>query len=225
MKHLILNMGYLSIAFLALFGLAEVLFHKTKLKVEKTRKLVHFGTGLLTMLFPIYLENHWQVLFLCSSFLVLLFLSQKLNLLQSINKVDRKTYGSLLFPVTVYISFLIANHFDDFLFFYLPILILSISDPLAALVGKKYPIGKYVILGHEKTLMGSSAFFISAFLIAFGALLTSSSFFCYSNFSMAMLIAGIACVSEGLCKNGYDNLTIPVAIMFTLHAFKIIHLC
>lgn len=225
MKDLILNMTYLSVGFLALFALAEVLFYKTKMKAEQTRKLVHSGTGLLTMLFPVFLVSHWQVLFLCSSFLGILLLSQKFDLLRSINGVDRKTHGSILFPIIVYSSFLVAEWHQDLLMFYLPILILAISDPLAALLGKKFPHGKYVFLGHQKTLVGSSAFFLSAFAISAVALYSTPIMHSLSNFSMAFTIATIACVTEALCKNGYDNLTIPVAVMVTLNLFKITNIC
>jgi len=225
MKHLILNMTYLSSAFLALFGLAELLFHKAKVNSEKTRKIVHFGTGLLTMLFPIYLSSHWQVLILCSSFLGILFISQKFDLLKSINKVERKTYGSLLFPIVVYSSYLVASIQQDLLMYYLPILILAISDPLAALLGKKFPYGKYVFLGHEKTLVGSSAFFVSALLISAAFLHSTPIVHTLSNFSMALMVAGVACITEALCKNGYDNFTIPVAVMLTLNLFKITNIC
>ena len=225
MKELILNMSYLSFAFLSLFGMAELLFHKTNMKAEQSRKLVHFGTGILTMLFPLYLSSHWQVLILCGSFLAILLLSQKFDLLKSINGVNRKTYGSLLFPVIVYASFLVSTWHDDFLMFYLPILILSISDPLAALMGKRYPIGKYVFLGHQKTFMGSSAFFFSALLISSIAFELAPTMHSLDNFSMVLLVSFTATITEALCKNGYDNLTIPVAVMIILNLFKISIIC
>ncbi len=225
MKEMILSMTYLSAAFLALFGLAEILFYKTSFKVEQTRKLVHFGTGLLTLLFPMYLVSHWQVLLLCGSFLGILVLSQKFDFLKSINSVERKTYGSILFPVIVCGCYLVSSVYNDLQLFYLPILILAVSDPLAALVGKKYPIGKYVFLGHTKTLVGSTAFFISSFLISILAFQLTPAIHSFNSLTMATLVALVACVAEGLSKNGYDNLTIPVAVMVALHAFKISNLC
>ena len=225
MKEIILNMTYLSAAFLSLFGFAEILFYKTRLRVEHTRKLVHFGTGLLTLLFPLYLTSHRQVLLLCGSFLGILVLSQKFDLLKSINAVDRKTYGSILFPVIVYGSYVASFVFNDLQLFYLPILILSISDPLAALVGKKYPFGKYVFLGHTKTWMGSTAFFVSSFLISILAFKLSPSMYSLNSLTMAALVASVACIAEGLSKNGYDNFSIPVAVMSTLYVFKISNLC
>ena len=67
----------LSSAFLGLFALAELLFHVAKMRAEYTRKLVHAGTGLLTLLFPVYLDHVWQVLVICASFLLLLVLSMR----------------------------------------------------------------------------------------------------------------------------------------------------
>src|SRR3546814_15775711 len=49
--------------------------------------------------------------------------------------------------------------------YYLPIMVLAISDPLAALSGKKWPWRPYRIAGATKTILGSLVFFMSAFLI------------------------------------------------------------
>ncbi|MBI3239032.1 MAG: phosphatidate cytidylyltransferase, partial [Flavobacteriia bacterium] len=57
-----INAAILSVSFLALFGIAELLYHFAHVKVELTRKLVHLGTGVLTLLFPLMLSNHWFVL-------------------------------------------------------------------------------------------------------------------------------------------------------------------
>jgi phytol kinase len=81
----LINTAMLAGAFLALFGLAELLYHYLNVKAELTRKLVHAGTGLLTLLFPVMLNNHWLVLLLCSAFAVILLLSLRFNLLRSIN--------------------------------------------------------------------------------------------------------------------------------------------
>ena len=126
----------LGLCFLALFGLAEFLYHKQKVKAEITRKIVHVGTGLLTLLFPIFLHDQWQVLFLCTAFLLILLASLQFKLLPSINSIDRVSHGSILYPVAVYGCYLAYSYADKGLFFfYLPILTLAICDPLAALIG------------------------------------------------------------------------------------------
>lgn len=204
--------------FLALFGVAELLYHFAKVKAELTRKLVHIGTGLLTFLFPIMLGNHWFVLILCVSFALILIASLKFNWLPSINAIERYSVGSLAYPAAVYGCYLAYDYFDqNYMFFYLPILILAICDPLAALFGKRWPIGKYKIGMDNKTLMGSGVFFISAMIICL-------LFFCFPNLEKTPLelilhsvfISFIAALTEAYSKRGYDNLTIPAAVLFCL---------
>jgi phytol kinase len=209
------NIAFLSVAFLTLFALSELLYHKAKVRVEFTRKLVHFGTGLLTMQFPIMLTSHWSVLLLCGSFLVLLIGTLRFNLLKSVNAVERKTYGSLMFPIAVYCCFLAFQWRDGYLtYFYLPIFILAVSDPLAAICGKKWPIGSFKIGSANKTMLGTAVFFISAFLIA------TIGLYLYDPFSFnmhlivtALTIALFSTIAEAISGNGYDNFTIPAAVL------------
>ncbi|WP_296148219.1 phosphatidate cytidylyltransferase [uncultured Flavobacterium sp.] len=203
--------------FLMLFLTSEIICYSLKFKVEISRKFVHFTSGIICLSFPFYIKNHWIVLALCSGFLLLLFASQKFKFLKSINDIGRKSYGSLLFPVSVYCCFLnFQYHNDEKIYFYLPILILAICDPLASLIGKKYPFLKYKNGNDYKTIMGSSVFFVASFLIAFIAFrfheipfleLLLKSFF----------ISIIATLAEAFSKKGTDNLFIPLAVIALLN--------
>jgi dolichol kinase len=209
----ILNTLILGSFFLALFAFTEVLYHKKYLQVEYTRKIAHFGTGFLTFLFPIYLDSHWWVLLLCSSFAILLLTSLKFGFLKSINAVDRVTYGSLYYPLSVYICFLVYYYSGKSLpTFYLPIAMLAICDPLAALFGKRWPIGPYSIGGNKKSLMGSSAFFISAVLLCASFLPAET--FTWFHF---MGIALVATLFEAASNKGIDNLFIPTSVSALLY--------
>jgi len=219
MKQEILNAILLSIGFLLLFGIAELLYHKAKVRAENTRKFAHISGGLITLLFPQALNNHWYVLILCTLFFVILFSSIQFGMLPSINAVQRSTIGSLLFPVAVYMCYLTFDQADhDFRYFYIPILILSISDSVAALAGKAWPIGKYRIGKHAKTLTGSLMFLLSAFIISL-LLLNISETDVYGQpnaFYTAALIALTTTGMEAVCCKGYDNLTIPGITILTL---------
>ncbi|MCB0696201.1 MAG: hypothetical protein KDC07_02485 [Chitinophagaceae bacterium] len=204
----------LAACFLVLFGIAELLYHFANVKAELTRKIVHIGTGLLTLLFPVYLSYTWQVVLICSSFLVLLLLSTRFRFLQAINNIDRKSAGSHLYPVIVVIVFIyykyqsVSSSFDDYLYFYLPVLLMAICDPVAALVGNR--LGQ---VKGQKTRAGSIAFFLSAVIVA----VVLFSLFNTHAQSIAMTIVyslGIAlftAIAERYSKHGLDNMTIPLA--------------
>lgn len=221
--------------YLALFALGELLYHVFKVKVEITRKLVHIGTGLLALLFPILLDNHWLVLLLCASFLLILLVSLRYNLLQSINAIDRKSVGSLAYPVAVYGCYLMFIYQDSqYIYYYLPILILAISDPMAALAGKKWPRGKYAIAGANKTCLGSLVFFLSAVLVILCCwlFLHSGNLAAAEDAGIAPLhywgrfaasiafVAMIATVAEAVSRDGYDNITIPLSVLIALSLTK-----
>jgi phytol kinase len=215
-------------SFLALFALGELLYHVAKIQAEYTRKLIHVGTGLLTLFFPVF-EDHWYVLLLCSLFAVILTLSKKFNFLKSINAIDRKSHGSISYPLAVYATFLFyrygyidhwsGNYERQIAFYYIPILTLAICDPLAALLGKRFPIRSYTVGEGKKSFGGSFAFFISAALICFimlyGGLAGTHPLF--SALIISVVIAATTTLAEAVSRNGFDNLTIPGTAMLVLY--------
>lgn len=226
--------------FLVLFTLGELLYHGLKLPVEITRKFVHVGTGVICLSFPIYLGSHWSVLILTLSFILILVVTMKKKWLPSINAVNRKTSGSFLFPVVIYTSWWaysilgwndydgsnLHEHFqvDSWhngpqMYFFLPILILSISDPTAALVGKQFRLGKYKILGCTKTIIGSFAFLVTAFGLSIAFLISHT-----ESTSSALMIAGVigftTTLAEAFSQKGFDNLFIPSTTITVLYLFN-----
>jgi CDP-diglyceride synthetase len=198
--------------FLIIFAIAEVLYHNIKCKAEISRKFVHVSSGIACLSFPFFLQTHWFVLLLCAGFILILMVSLQCNKLPSINNIGRKSYGSWLFPVSVYVCFLCFAHFHQYEYFYLPILILAVCDPIAALVGKKWKYGRYSMGVESKTAMGSSAFLVSCFLIL------AFSFGMNIPLGKCLLIAAIATTTEAVSKRGSDNLTIPAVVLLCLIA-------
>lgn len=214
-----INTGILALAFLVLFSVAELLYHRFNFKAEVTRKIVHICTGVLTLLFPAMLENHWFVLALCSSFLIILLASLALKMLPSINAVDRKTSGSILYPVIVYGCFLLYQEYGNIILYYIPILTLAICDPIAALVGKKFPWKAYTTFGHQKTLSGSIGFFIASFFLSLILLAIFINVPYSSSVIIAFCIALTTAFAEAITHRGLDNLSIPAAAIATILLF------
>lgn len=209
-----LNTGLLAVVFLLLFASAEWLYHWRKWQAEHTRKYVHIVTGLLTMLFPPMLGDPLAVGLLCGSFLLILLSSLYFKLLPSINAVDRLTRGSLLYPIVVFGCYLLFHRYGQYLYFYLPILILAFSDPLAALTGKRWPMLPYRVFGKHKTVSGSLAFFVSAFIISLTLFLLEAAD--KPVLLPAILVAITTTLAEAVIHRGYDNLSIPAAAALVL---------
>jgi len=206
-----------SILYIALFGISEFLFYQKNKKVEYTRKLVHISTGLIALSFPLFITALWQMIVLSGSFLLLMSICEKMNWLKSITSVERKSYGSWLFALIVLVCFWVQLQFNNTLYFYLPILILSISDPLAALVGKKLNYKPLQIFGQIKSIGGSIAFFLSSLVIL------TCFYFQYTEVLYYLPLFAISLtLTEFFSTKGWDNFTIPLGAIANI--FIITHL-
>ena len=213
MDYKILSVFGLVVAFLSLFGLSEYLYHFQKWNVEKTRKLTHVGSGMIALLFPVFFQSILTVSFLSLSFLGILALSKHFKFLPSINAVERKTTGSFWFPIAVILCFIACQKFDNTAFYYLPLLTLSLADPMACLVGKKMPLHIFRFKESQKSIGGSLGFFAISFLLS--ATLIGEGF--QVGLLTPLLISALATVSEFFGSKGYDNILIPMACIAAMY--------
>ncbi len=198
----------LSIGFLVLFFIGELLLKYFKFRTEYSRKFSHIASGLLACVFPYAFDSHWWVMAICLSFLLLLFLSMKFNFLKGINSVERKTYGSVFYPIAIYLCFILNEQLikepGQYYFYFTSVLILVFSDPMAALVGQNFPIYRFQKFAKGKSIGGSIAFFIPIFIILFLLLPFENIFL------ICLLISLLTTFIELISSRGFDNLFIPL---------------
>ncbi len=204
-----------SVLLLGVMFIADFAYRFFKVKAETSRKIAHIGSGIVALTYPDYISNHWVVFALSLSFTLILFGSKKLNLFPSIFEVDRRSYGELFFVWTTWILFLIYQYTGEVLYYYLPFSIVVFADPVAALVGQKFPLKKYRLVGNSKSYGGSLAFFITAFALSYyffsktavpGDLLVVS-------FLHALLVT----FTEAISTKGTDNFTIPLVSVLYIY--------
>lgn len=210
-----------SAIYLVLFTIAEIAYHYFKIHVEYTRKFVHIFTGLIALFFPIYIKNPIDLLILCVSFLIIVGLSKKYNLLQSVNAIKRSSRGSILFPIVVIICYFFQYYREAYVYFFIPILTLAFADPVAAYVGNKFPKGRYSIFGNRKTISGSTGFLITALGIAIFAFYLMDNAFTSKAFLISIIMATVATIGEAVSIRGYDNFVIPICCIGVLLIFGI----
>ncbi|HEU4719194.1 MAG TPA: phosphatidate cytidylyltransferase [Bacteroidia bacterium] len=217
--HLLLIGGI----FFALFLAGEFLFHIVKVKGEYTRKFIHISTGFITLLFPFFFTSHWYVLILCAGFAVILKLSLKLNMLKSINAIDRDSHGSISYPASVYGTFLFAQYaysqgFEPALYF-VPILTLALCDPAAAITGKNLPWKPFKVGEGKKTVSGTLAFFMSALALNFILVRVLTISHPGPCILMAATIAVFTTIAEAVSRKGLDNIFVPATAILLLWFF------
>lgn len=209
MNHLI-NVLILSSFFLIAFAIGEVAYRFFKVNGEYTRKWGHISSGFLALLFPFMINDPKWVAFICLLFALLLKFSKPLGWLPSINAVDRKTFGSVLFPAAVLLSYLAYDLNDkQLVYYFLPVLTLAVSDLAAALIGKRFPLMPIKVFDETKSLGGYLAFTVTCFLIMLYFYLKGD----HISLLSMMLIPPMAALAELFSPKGFDNISIPLAVI------------
>ena len=131
---------------------------------EENRRLMHATVGLIMSFSTIIFSSKFFPSFLAITFVFFNIIAFKSKLLSGIHSQKRKSYGTIYFPL----SYLIVSYlfWEKNQFVILSLLILAISDPIAAQIGsKKGSIWKFRVWYDYKTISGTIAFFTSSILI------------------------------------------------------------
>jgi dolichol kinase len=200
--------------FLLLFAVAEAWRATGNPPVEWTRKLVHFGGGLIAATFPWLFASHWTVLALGGAFFLILWGTRRLGALQSVHGVERRSEGGLYYPVAVYILFLVAASRP--VFYLISILALVVSDTFAAVLGSTYGRVGYAVERDRRTVEGSAVFFLSTFLVCHLPLLLLAGTPPLLSVLVGLQLALLMTLFEGISIRGNDNLIVPLVTYFLL---------
>ena len=210
----------ITILFLCILLLGEFLHLFFKISPEFARITSHVLAGLSSLLILNKFSSPLYVLALCIQSALFLIFTAKMGILKSHHDVERKTYGSSLFFAGVFLTFFTSVLTLNRSLFILPVLILTISDPIAALTGQNIKSGYWIniISGKKsfKTFAGSFAFFISSFFIL---LIGLPFFFNYSlpaRLIISLTTGLIVTLIETISSSGFDNLTIQASVLFLL---------
>ena len=207
-----------------LFGsvlIAAEIWHRTRRpKPEATRKFVHVMAGLLSMSFSYVLQHHWTVLLLVGGFALLMFVTKRKGLLRSIHGIDRTSEGVIHFPIAIYVLFILSSIFNVPHFYVMSLLVLSLSDTFAALVGKAYGAKRYTVQDElKKSVEGTAAFFLTTFLIVHLGLLFLGITGRVESVLCALLVAILVSAFESISIDGADNLFIPIGTWLVLQKY------
>lgn len=204
---------------------------------ELRRKLVHVGLGLATLTFPWVFgpEGVWAVVVLCGiAMLLLLGIRLRENGLRGrvqaggkdkaehdgiLHGIDRHSLGEMWFPVSVAVVFAMAQ--GEWIFFLVPILILTLADATGALVGTRYGSEATVFssLSGWKSVEGCSMFFFAAFLSAHVPLLLFTGTGRAESLLIATVLALMVTMTEAISTRGLDNLLVPLSAALLLREY------
>ncbi|MFA4839093.1 MAG: DUF92 domain-containing protein [Candidatus Neomarinimicrobiota bacterium] len=204
------------VVILSFVALSEVIRKRFRVSGEHTRQIVHIGVGLMVILSPVLFLSQTPPAVLALIFIVLNAVALKRGEMKGMHTTARISWGTVFFPVSFLVLILLYWKSDPIILI-VSMLIMTISDPLASIIGTS---GKksteFRLWQDKKSVKGSVTVFISTFLISTIVL------------SVARAIAGepvpgtlnliligatvgiVATLSEAISFAGSDNLTLPL---------------
>lgn len=198
------------IAVFAILCASELGWRKHWLANEVGRKFVHITVGSFVAFWPFFLS--WNEIRLLSlAFLVVVLFSQYFHVFKAIHSVQRPTYGEVFFAITVGLLTYITHSKGVYA---AAVLQMSLADGFAAVVGTRYGRdNKYHLLGHAKSVAGTTAFAVTSALILVGF-----SLFGPMHLSPVVIAFGalVAAALENIGVFGLDNILVPLFIGFLL---------
>lgn len=208
------RVALVALGFGALLALAEAWRHFFQPRPEWTRKFVHVSAGLVTAAFPWLFAQPASVLFLGGLFAAILLLSRRKGWLRSLHGVNRRSEGDLYFLLSVALLYLTGR--DRPVFYLVAILLLVVSDSLAALLGTSYGRWTYAVEGGRRSFEGSAVFFLTAMLGVHLPLLLLTDIGRAESIVIAVQLALLVTSLEAISLRGSDNLIVPLGAYYLL---------
>jgi phytol kinase len=210
---------------LALLGMLaglRLLRQRVSLHPELARKLSHLGFGLITLTFPWLFQSVWPVVVVSVlAILTLLALryvpTLRASVGEAVHGVDRSSLGDLYFPIAVTGLFVLAK--GSWVLYTLPLLTLTLADAVAALIGVSYGRIKYDGTEGRKSIEGSLAFFLVAFLAIHLPLLLLTPTGRAESLLIGLTFGVLVMLLEAVAWRGLDNLFIPFGGFLLLRVF------
>ena len=214
-----LGMVVVAGSFIAIMGVVELAGRRWQLHPELRRKLVHVGMGVVTLAFPWLFAQSWAVWVLNGAFVMVLGALRFLAPLRRrfggvLGGVERQSWGEFYFPAAVAVIFTLTH--EQRAYYVAPLLVLTLADAMAALVGVRFGHNTYRTGDGAKSIEGSLAFFVTAAASTFLPLWWLADASTLHIMVMAISVGVLAALMEAMSWRGLDNLFLPLVTLTIL---------
>lgn len=203
-----------------LMGISVLLHQRFRIPSEQSRKFMHVSGGILCLFLPLFFHSHWWVLILALIAFAVLLVTYVRKMLPAIHHTKRNSVGSVLFPVPVYVCFLIAELRHDNLYFWLPVSLLAICDTAAETGGHLWGARTRQFFGGQKTMAGTLSFGVTAIVVCTGWLYAGFHLPVEKVVVLTVMLTLFCSVAEVVTLYGWDNITIPASAIVILYLFR-----
>ena len=205
------------VAVLAVLGLAMVAIRRAQVRLhlppEVARKALHVAMSAVALSLPWVFDRNWPVVLLAGLAVGVMLAVRFVPVLRKdvgrvLHQVGRQSVGDLCFPIALALLFWLTS--DSKVLYSIPVLLLGLADPAAALTGARHGLAPYTTVEGIKSREGSVAFAFVAFLCVHVPLLLFTPIGRVESLWIACVVALLAMIVEAVSWQGLDNLFVPI---------------
>ena len=195
--------------------LISIIYKKfTEDNKEALRKIIHIGMGPLIPIAQYLQIDQKSALTFTAIISILIFLNYSYKFFPSIEDVDRKSFGTLFYCISLFILIFFFWEKDPYALI-AGFFIMTFGDGLAGLIGKNLKSKNWIFFKQKKSLFGTATMFLTSLLVV-----CSLAYIQKYNFNINLLmIAFIATTLEQFSIIGIDNLLVPLASAIYFNIF------
>ena len=193
--------------YLFLIFLISIVFKKyNEDSKEIVRKIIHIGIGPLIPLAQFLKIDQNSALIFTGIVSLMVFINYTYKLFPTIEDVERKSYGTLFYCLSLFILIYLFWDKDPYAlisgFF-----IMTFGDGLAGLIGKSFNSKSWIFFKQKKSIFGTMTMFLTSLIVV-----SSTGYAQQKSFNLNYFtIAFFATVLEQLSVLGIDNFIVPIS--------------
>jgi uncharacterized protein (TIGR00297 family) len=213
---------YTFIAFIAIsfiIACLEIMHKKYHIAGNITRKLLHIIVGLLVCLSVLIIHTNFPIIIIALIFILVNWLAIRKQKLRSIH-INSVSYGTVYYPIATIILVLLLWQDHKFIFI-LSILIMSISDTFAGIIGERFARNYFILVKERKSIIGTITMFLYTFFILITGFLAYYEQNIGNSILLSLVIALPVTVSETVSSKGNDNLFVPLVAAVFIYGMTI----
>jgi phytol kinase len=187
--------------------LISIVFKKfNKDSREVVRKIIHIGIGPLIPIAQFLKINQNSALIFTGIVSLMVFINYTYKLFPTIEDVERKSYGTLFYCLSLFILIYLFWDKDPYAlisgFF-----IMTFGDGLAGLIGKSFDSKSWIFFKQKKSLLGTTTMFLTSLIVVCSLGYAQQNIFYLNYFTIAFF----ATLLEQFSVLGIDNLIVPIS--------------
>jgi len=210
----LLKFGFILIYIFIIFFISIIYKRYNPKNKEALRKIIHIGIGPLIPLAKFLDISQISALYFTGLISFLTFINYQSKLFPTIEDVDRKSYGTLFYCLSLFILIYFFWNKDPYSLI-AGFFIMTFGDGFAGLIGKNFQSKSWYILNQKKSFFGTITMFIVSLIVVFGL----SYFHQYSLNINIFTIAIISTILEQFSIFGIDNFIVPISAAFCFNLF------